>query len=240
MLICISGMDCTGKSTLCNLLSKKLQNCPVIHFDKPKNKEDGKQQYFNFLQKYDFINQDIICDRFHDGEHVYAPIYRGYESDYLQELEIELKKIPFLFINTTANLEVIKQRINNRGEDFVQEEHYQLILDKFNEFLNKQSMPYIKIDTSNGDIDLYIKKILESINKVNKLFNYSTKNNLSKNYYGNVNAKYFVTNNMKDKLIDKGIYEGCWISNSNDQNFNQFQIETLSLNNDIKYLGGKI
>ena len=239
MLICISGMDCTGKSTICNLLSQQLNNCPVIHFDKPKNKEDGKKQYFDFIKSHDFINNDIICDRFHDGEHVYAPIYRGYESDYLQELEVELKKIPFLFINTTANLDIIKERIKNRGEDFVQEEHYQLVLDKFNEFLEKQSMPYIKVDTSDSDMETYIKNILNAIFIVNSLFNYAEKNNLGKSYYGNLYSKLFISNNkiQKYELIEKKYYNDCWISNTNNDEFNKFQFELLkTISRDIKYI----
>ena len=120
-IIHLSGMDCTLKTTLCKLLSESL-NCNIVHFDKPKDMLDGKNQYFSFINDNNYIDKNIICDRFHDGEHVYAPLYRGYESTYIEEFEELLRNIPYLFVNTTSDIEIIKQRILNRGEDFVKEE----------------------------------------------------------------------------------------------------------------------
>ncbi len=237
-LIHVSGMDATLKTTICEKLSKKL-NCPVVHFDKPKDLESGKNEYFTFLRNNDFTNKDIICDRFHDGEHIYAPIYRGYESNYLQEFESELKKVPYLFVNTVADLETIKKRIEVRGEDFVQEEHYQLVLDKFNEYLFKQSMPYIKIDTTTGEVKNYTRRILEGLKIVNKLFKYSVKNNLQNDYYGNIDAKYFFVSkdkNIKNILKEKGIYEDSWISTALNNEFNEYQFNLLKKHNpDLQY-----
>lgn len=64
MIIHITGQNGAGKTTLCNNLSKKL-NIPIIHFDKVRTMEEGKKQYFDFLNNYK--NEDIILDRFHDG-----------------------------------------------------------------------------------------------------------------------------------------------------------------------------
>lgn len=239
MLIITGGIDCSGKSTICSKLSKLL-DCEVNHFDKPKNLIDGKNQYFSFLKSIN-NNENTICDRFHDGEHVYAPIYRGYESNYLHEIEIELKKMPYLFIHTTASIETIIERINKRGEDFIKEEHYQLIMDLYYKFLEKQSMPYVTINTDDSNVSKYIETILTAIDIVTKLHKYSVKNNCQNIYYGNIFAKYFVVADyekhteveIKEKLLERNIYHDSWITTNEDKIFLGYQFKIFNPKNVI-------
>lgn len=245
MIIHCSGMDCTGKSTICKKLSELLK-CPIQHFDKPKDLDDGKKQYFDF-QKNINSNKNIICDRYHDGEYIYAPLYRGYEADYLHEFENELRKSPYLFVNTIASLNTIIERIKTRGEDFVKEEHYQNVLDLFERYIEKQSMPYIKINTDDSNIDCYLKQILSAIDIVQKLYNFKVKNVCQNLYYGNIVAKYFIIvddditlEQVKEKIITEGIYHDSWITTSEDKNFVNYQIELLQPKNIINIIGGKI
>lgn len=241
-IIHCSGMDCTLKTTLCGKLSTIL-NCDVQHFDKPKNLEDGKRQYFGFLNEI-YKQNDIICDRYHDGEHIYAPLYRGYESDYLNDFESQLRTYPYLFINTTADINVILERIKLRGEDFVKEEHYQTVLDLFERYLEKQSMPYIKIDTSNADIDQYIERILKALDKIKKIYDYSVKNNCQNIYYGNMEANNFIIVDkdqlelVKQMLIRNKTYNDYWITTNEDDEFVDYQMRLLQPEEVIVY-GGK-
>lgn len=243
MITHLSGMDCTLKTTLCGLLSKQL-DCKVVHFDKPKDLLDGKKQYFDFLSNLE-INEDVICDRFHDGEHIYAPIYRGYESDYLQEFEAELRKYPYLFVNTKASLDVIKERIKNRGEDFVKEEHYSTVLNLFNRFVNIQSMPYIIVDTSEADIETYMQRILEAIEKAKNIYQYCVKNDCKTIYYGNMEADNFIIvskenlESAKKQLTKYSDYQNCWITTNCDRNFVDYQIKLLKPKEVIYYGGTK-
>ena len=243
MITHISGMDCTLKTTLARILSEKL-NCKVVHFDKPKDLLDGKNQYFSFLSNLK-TNEDIICDRFHDGEHIYAPLYRGYESDYLEEFELELRKYPYLFINTTAKLDVIKKRIENRGEDFVKEEHYQTVLNLYSRYINLQSMPYIIIDTSKADIEQYISRILQAIEKTKNIYNYYVKNDCKTIYYGNMEADNFIIvnkenlENSKMQIIKYGNYKDYWITTNDDKEFIDYQIKLLNPKEVIYYGGCK-
>lgn len=235
-IVHISGMDATGKSTICSKISEKL-NCNIYHFDKPKNLEDGKQQYFDFINNLD-KNKDVICDRFHDGEHIYSKIYRGYESNYLKEFETELRKHPYLFVNTTASLSTIIERIKVRGEDYVKEEDYQKVLDLFERYVNLQSMSYIKINTDNSNINDYINRILNAYKFVNELYNLCVNNNYNFKYYGNIEGKYLIIANdkndniIKENLIKQGIYDQCWITEGDDNFIQQFN--ELCLNYNIK------
>lgn len=233
MVIHFGGSDCSGKSTLCEKLSKLL-DCSIEHFDKPKDLEDGKQQYFNFQSLID-PNKNIICDRYHDGEYIYAPLYRGYEADYLKEFEDELRKVPYLFINTTANLETIMNRVKSRGEDFVKEGDFQTILSLYNKYIEKQSMPYIKIATDDSNVEHYLKQMLDAINIIQKLYDYKVKNVCKNVYYGNIEAKYFVIvensnytqEQIKEEIISKGIYHDCWITTSENKYFVDYQKDLL-------------
>lgn len=242
-IIHVSGMDCTLKTTLCEKLSKIL-SCEVCHFDKPKNLEDGKKQYFDFLNET-YKQNDVICDRYHDGEHIYAPLYRGYESNYLHEFETKLREYPYLFVNTVSDINVILERIKLRGEDFVKEEHYQTILDLFEKYLEKQSMPYIKIDTSDYKTDEYIRRILRAIENIKKMYSYSVKNNCQNIYYGNMEANNFIIVNRdklelaKQKLIQANEYNNCWITTNEDDEFVCYQMRLLQPEEVIVYGGNK-
>ena len=145
MIIHITGQNGAGKTTLCNNLAKKL-NLNVIHFDKVKTMEEGKKQYFDFLNNYN--NEDIILDRFYDGEWVYAPIYRNYEANYLNEIENKIKNFNYLLIFVKCDINEIAKRLDIRGEDYLKSEHYQLEYDNFIKFINKQSLPYVILDTT--------------------------------------------------------------------------------------------
>ncbi|MNJ90388.1 thymidylate kinase [compost metagenome] len=172
MILMISGCDGTGKSTLVKALSEKL-GWENKHFDKPKNLEDGKEQYFNFAKTMnDQPHKNIICDRLHDGEWVYAPLYRGYKGNYMREFEREItKNHNFLFVYVKASLDTIIDRTRKRGEDFVKEEHFQTVLDSFEEYLNEQALPFIVIDTTNSNTDEDVERIINAMNKVDKIWN---------------------------------------------------------------------
>ena len=177
MIIHITGQNGAGKTTLCNNLAKKL-NLNVIHFDKVKTMEEGKKQYFDFLNNYN--NEDIILDRFYDGEWVYAPIYRNYEANYLNEIENKIKNFNYLLIFVKCDINEIAKRLDIRGEDYLKPEHYQLEYDNFIKFINKQSLPYVILDTTHKNQKQTLKYVLYYISLMQTLYE---KNKFNKNNY---------------------------------------------------------
>lgn len=248
-----SGCDASGKSTHVKELSKILQY-NWIHFDKPKDLEDGKNQYFNFLNN---LNENIICDRLHDGEWVYAPIFRGYKGNYLKEFEQRLvQKFNYLFIYVKAELETIKERARKRGEDFVKEKHFKTVLDYFDQYLEEQSLPFIIIDTTNSKVKDNIVKVIESSNKINVVWNLIRQ--LDANYQkilprGNVNAENMIisltpnnVNNslsfsiefdekMINKIKEKNMYKNSWITSIIPFNVSDEEIKNINIK-DIKHI----
>ena len=194
MIIHITGQNGAGKTTLCNKLAKKLK-LNVVHYDKVKTMEEGKKQYFDFLNNYN--NEDIILDRFYDGEYVYAPIYRNYEANYLNEIEDKIKNFNYMLILTTCDINEITKRLDIRGEDYLKPEHYQLEYDKYIEFINKQSLPYIILDTTNKNPEQAFEYALYYILLMKMLYE---KNKFNKNNYptGRID-----TNEFFKKYIEK-------------------------------------
>lgn len=168
MIIHITGQNGSGKTTLCNNLSKEL-NLEIKHFDKVKTMEEGKKQYFDFLNNYN--NKDIILDRFHDGEWIYAPIYRNYEANYLNEIENKIKTFDYMLILITCDINEISKRLDIRGEDYLKPEHYQLEKDNFIKFINRQTFPYIIIDTTFNNEEQTLKYAMYYINYMKILYN---------------------------------------------------------------------
>lgn len=170
-IINATGQDGVGKSTIVKGLSE-LTGWENIHFDKPRDMKDGKQQYFSFADKMNNdISKNIICDRLHEGEWVYAPLYRGYKADYMREFEREIiQKHNFLLVYVKASLNTIIERTRIRGEDFVKEEDFQTVRNLFEDYMNAQALPYIEVDTTNSETSNDLKKILEAYSKVDKIW----------------------------------------------------------------------
>jgi thymidylate kinase len=168
MIIHITGQNGAGKTTLCNNLAKEL-NINTIHFDKVNTMEEGKKQYFDFLNNYN--NENIILDRFHDGEWVYAPIYRNYTANYLSEIEDKIKNFDYMLIFVKCDINTISKRLDIRGEDYLKPEHYKTEYDNFIDFINKQSLPYITLDTTNKNQKQTFKYAMYYIKLMQNLYN---------------------------------------------------------------------
>lgn len=157
-IICFTGPNGAGKSTIANTLSKLL-SCKYKHFDKVETLEEGRNEYFGFLK---MLNNDdfYIIDRFYECEAVYPKLYRGYELNYLLDIESEINKNHlFMFVYVTADLQTIIDRVNIRGEDYVKQEHFGKEREFFDNFFKEQHLPFINIDTTMTTVEDNIKKI---------------------------------------------------------------------------------
>lgn len=104
----IEGLDRLGKDTLIDGLQHRLGQHTVLHFGKPSlldcyvprdaevtdevrrgalrnYQERSFRNLFSLLRDAPYTQ--LICNRAHLGECVYAPLYRGYSGDYVLELE---------------------------------------------------------------------------------------------------------------------------------------------------------
>ena len=123
MLIVYEAPDNCGKSTQIQEIIKHFypdKLFHVLHYSGTKNKgytpeeylKNSKQYYremFSLFQIAQYNGINLICDRSHLGELVYAQKYRGYSGDYVLDLEKEINlrwSDVFLitFVDTVDNL----------------------------------------------------------------------------------------------------------------------------------------
>lgn len=160
--IILMGSDGSGKSTIAKRLSE-IFSYPVEHHGPVKSHEEGYKEYFNCIKNTDY---PVIKDRFHEGERIYAPLYRGYEADYFPELEDKLlEKFKPLIVLLQPPLQTVLDRIAVRGEDFVRPEHIEYCYDKITEIFNDSKLPKMVIDTSRLTVEQNVEKIIKKVLK---------------------------------------------------------------------------
>jgi thymidylate kinase len=131
MLIILEGVDGAGKSTFINELSSMLPDqTKILH--RAQLKRHPMQEYVGDIASYHPGRDVIICDRWHVGELVYGPLYRGASQlTGPQALFIEkwLQSRGALKLHMNTDYETVKSRLADRGEDFLQEHHVRLVYD---------------------------------------------------------------------------------------------------------------
>ena len=106
MIIIFEGLDRVGKSTQIKLLQKRLIDKPthVIHYSAisgitPEQSQNYSEKLyrdmFDMMHDAHYRGRNLIFDRSHLGEFVYAPIYRNYSGNYVFEIENEYALNPF-------------------------------------------------------------------------------------------------------------------------------------------------
>lgn len=116
MIIVVEGCDKTGKTSLCAELSR-CTGVPVKKFGPPSDRVLG--EYFEAVDS----GHDFVADRFHLGELVYAPIYRGYVPDpaLVERLEDRLVARGALLVLMEDDVPAVVGRFRALREDFARE-----------------------------------------------------------------------------------------------------------------------
>lgn len=148
-LIIIEGIDGVGKSTVAKKISEML-NLPVEHHGPVKSMEEGKKEYFDFIEKCDY---SVVKDRFAMGEETYSIIYRGYKADYMRDLEkalMEKFKVKLFFI--TGEDDFIKHRLQSRGEDFLDLNDFSKTKKLAHDYFENSILPKRMLMAENGSL----------------------------------------------------------------------------------------
>lgn len=127
MIICLEGVDGTGKSTLASSIVKELEqrypNDQVIYKHATQIKSDVFTEYTEPLSDYvPGSGIHYVLDRWHIGEEIYGPLYRG-ESKFdvasLRWTELFLASKGMRTWLLTQTHEELQKRLTDRGEDFI-------------------------------------------------------------------------------------------------------------------------
>jgi uracil-DNA glycosylase family 4 len=107
-LIILEGADNVGKSTAAEAIKAAYPEFAIKHFAAPKTLQEAKEEYLAFINHALETDNNYILDRSWIGEFVYAPILRGYEPDYRNELNKLLAGKNILSILITASQPTIE------------------------------------------------------------------------------------------------------------------------------------
>lgn len=153
-VIQIEGCDGTFKSTVAEKLSDMtgLEIIKGSSFELSQCANDKLNHFFTSLMSLD----DIIIDRSIYSNLVYASLYKDYailNPDQVNEIEKIMKrrkvKTAFLY----ASPEVVKQRLSERGDDYVKADMVDSILEKYFEVMRNAKSQIIWYDTEQFNSD---------------------------------------------------------------------------------------
>lgn len=147
--IILEGCDGTGKTSIAGIISRLIDNrYTVIHLDAPKNFEDGKKLYVNMLAEL-WNKDNLIYDRGHISEIIYAPIFRDYYPYYMQAFESLLPSNTILVI-LTANTDKLIERYDGK---MIKIDHLEKINNAYKKYFEISTIKqkYL-VDTSNIDV----------------------------------------------------------------------------------------
>lgn len=133
-ILILEGCDGAGKTTLANELHK-LTGYEIVKGSSFEISQLGPERMFGYMMEL-LDRKNIIIDRFYMSNYVYGNLYayptmnEGQFADLANKTE---KKA--LTVYVTATEEILKDRINKRGDDSVKAERVKPILEKYNEAL---------------------------------------------------------------------------------------------------------
>jgi thymidylate kinase len=160
MLIILEGADGTGKTTVATGLLD-LTGAQMMHASQPKG--NWVEEYVDPLLGYqprqttaahrqigDVLpeagHNHLVCDRWHWGEVIYGPLYRGasiLDEDAFVYMSHFLNSKGALIIHMWNTEDVIRKRWDERGEDFLQPEHLAQVLTKYHELAANSFVPVL-------------------------------------------------------------------------------------------------
>lgn len=112
MIIVLEGADGTGKTTLAHKLADHLGGAVILRRATPVE---------HVLREYTFdrLGKDhIICDRWHYGELVYGPMFRGrtqLHTPFFIAIDQYLAEVGALLVLVDGQAAEIRQRLRKRG-----------------------------------------------------------------------------------------------------------------------------
>ena len=141
-LIVLEGVDGAGKTTYAEQLIDAWpaqDKTWLLHAGQPTTKPIMHQYETALLSLYDPQDPDqlVVCDRWHVGETVYGPIYRGQSrltpgmARYMDQLLDSLGAVKCVLSGT---LKTLTRRLADRGEDFLKPEHLALVADQYHTY----------------------------------------------------------------------------------------------------------
>ncbi|WP_416515614.1 AAA family ATPase [Bacillus velezensis] len=146
-MIILEGTDCCYKSTVADKLSKEL-GYPVIKgssFELAKNGNEMLFEHFNKLADED----NVIIDRYIYSNLVYAKKFKDYSiltEEQQRTIEKKIRdKAKVIYLH--ADPKVIKQRLLERGDEYINDRDIEPVLELYREVMSEIGLHTYSWDT---------------------------------------------------------------------------------------------
>lgn len=150
--IIAEGCDCVGKTTFAEMLAKKT-GYEIIKGSSFEISELGSDGMFEYMMKL-LDRKGVIIDRFFYSNLVYGKLY-NYPMMTPEQYRLLADKLNknALVLYLHAPADVIKQRMNNRGDDMIKQEEVDSILGEYREVMHGDFRPktMLSLDTSDSN-----------------------------------------------------------------------------------------
>jgi thymidylate kinase len=121
MLIILEGPDGAGKTTLAEALVAKT-GAELWH--RGPIQGSPQEEYLDPITGWD-SSTHVICDRWHLGELVYGPIFRGeskLDEDTRIDIDLAIRKAGGILVYCRPHVTSMQLNIRRRGDDMVSED----------------------------------------------------------------------------------------------------------------------
>lgn len=160
-VIILEGIDGSGKSTLAERLMKLSPVRTRILHRGPLEKTVEEELIYP-LQTLP-PDELLICDRWHVGEMIYGPIYRGksqVEGTYQSIIEELLWDMGAVKVVMSPPFELVAERLEIRGEDYLKPEDAQRVYDFYQAYARENKYWLIE-EATDEVVELLLARALE-------------------------------------------------------------------------------
>jgi thymidylate kinase len=139
VIIILEGADGVGKTTAAAMIKRVIQSASlggVALFHRGPPERDPLLEYTVDLEGFtcDKTYKWAVCDRWHWGELIYGPLYRGeslLSGAGHRAVDEFLARRGAIVVHLDARVDVIVQRVVERGDDYVLSEHLPFIVEEY-------------------------------------------------------------------------------------------------------------
>jgi thymidylate kinase len=145
-IIIVEGVDGSGKSTFIEMIKEEIPDrFNVISWHCGPIEYTAEEEYYLPLLG---VEEDfMVSDRWHVGEMIYGPLYRSeskVEGEWKEKIEKLLDDLGAIKVIMMPNLEEVKRRLADRGEDYLQDEHVEEVYNFYAKYAKENEYHVIK------------------------------------------------------------------------------------------------
>ncbi|WP_332274886.1 AAA family ATPase [Bacillus velezensis] len=160
-MIILEGTDCCYKSTVADKLSKEL-GYPVLKGSSFELAKSGNEKLFEHFNK--LADEDkVIIDRYIYSNLVYARKFKDYSiltEDQQRAIEEKIRykaKVIYLY----ADPKVIKQRLRERGDEYINDQDIEPVLELYREVMSDVGLHTYSWDTEQWNSDEIVEGLIQ-------------------------------------------------------------------------------